>query len=75
MGRAVVKPARVSEMGTERAFAREAAYLDSISARLRWLATGGRVPCERYRNDEILETVSLCKVKDEAQWSRVLLAH
>jgi len=42
MGRAVVKPARVSEMGREREAAREAAYLDSISARLRLLATSGR---------------------------------
>ena len=73
MGRAVVKPAKVSEMGTERAFAREAAYLDSISARLTLVPTSGRVPCERCRNDEILETVGLCKSR-QVQWGHVLLA-
>jgi len=31
MGRAVVKPVNVSEMGTERAFAREAAHLDVLA--------------------------------------------
>lgn len=31
MGRAVVKPVRVSEMGTERAFAREAAQLELLA--------------------------------------------
>jgi hypothetical protein len=52
MGRAVVKPVRVLEMGTERLLEREEAYL-CMSAASWWAYNWGILPSKPSRNDEV----------------------